>query len=200
MSLFGDYVIIFASDLPTISKEAFAAQFPGTAPQPLLDVFSARFQVQGVSMLYLTNLLLMVPVLLALRRWRLPFGSITFMWTLIIASDLVAYQYNRGWTLLAVVLGGLVADYLVLRLRPSADRVAMFRTFAALAPAALWAIYFVVLAIAYNIGWPVELAVGVGAIASMITLILAYVMIPTPIRLLSDDPASASAVDERVAV
>ena len=135
LSLFGDYVIIFASDLPTISKEAFAAQFPGNAPQPLLDVFSARFQVQGVSMLYLTNLLLMVPVLLALRRWRLPFGSITFMWTLIIASDLVAYQYNRGWTLVAVVLGGLVADYLVLRLRPSAERVSMFRTFAALAPA-----------------------------------------------------------------
>ncbi len=198
LSLFGDYVIIFASDLPTISKEAFAAQFPGNAPQPLLDVFSARFQVQGVSMLYLTNLLLMVPVLLALRRWRLPFGSITFMWTLIIASDLVAYQYNRGWTLVAVVLGGLVADYLVLRLRPSAERVSMFRTFAALAPAALWAIYFIVLAVAYNIGWPVELAVGVGAIASMLTLILAYVMIPTPVRLLADDAAPVAAVEERL--
>ena len=120
-------------------------------------------------------------------RSRLPFGSITFMWTLIIASDLVAYQYNRGWTLVAVVLGGLIADYLVLRLRPSGDRVSMFRLFAALAPAGLWAMYFLVLAIAYDVGWPVELAVGVGAIASMITLILAYVMIPTPVRLISDD-------------
>lgn len=191
LSLFGDYIIIFASDLPTISQEAFAAQFPGDAPPPLLDVLSARFQVQGVVMLYLTTLLLMVPVLLALRRWRLPFGSITFMWTLVIASDLVAYQYNRGWTLVAVVLGGLFADYLVLRLRPSGDRVSMFRLFAALAPAGLWAMYFLVLTIAYNVGWPVELAVGVGAIASMITLILAYVMIPTPVRLSSDDPAPA---------
>jgi hypothetical protein len=191
LSLFGDYVVIFASDLPTISQEAFAAHFPGNAPPPLLDVLSARFQVQGVVMLYMTNLLLMVPVLLGLRRWRLPFGSITFMWTLIIASDLVAYQYNRGWTLVAVVLGGLVADYLVLRLRPSSDRVRMFRTFAALAPAGLWAMYFLVLAIAYNVGWPVELAVGVGAIASMITLILAYVMIPTPIRLLAEAEAEA---------
>jgi hypothetical protein len=198
LSLFGDYIIIFASDLPTISKEAFAGQFPGSAPPPLLDVFSARFQVQGVTMLYLTNLLLMVPVLLALRRWRLPFGSITFMWTLIIASDLVAYQYNRGWTLVAVVLGGLVADSLVLRLRPSGERVSAFRTFAALAPAALWAIYFIVLAVAYNIGWPVELAVGVGAIASMITLLLAYVMIPTPVRLISDEPAAAPQVEERM--
>ncbi len=64
-----------------------------------------------------------------------------------------------------------------------------------LAPAALWAMYFLVLAIAYNVGWPVELAVGVGAIASMITLILAYVMIPTPIRLISDDSAPVSTAE-----
>ena len=122
-------------------------------------------------------------------------GSITFIWTLVIASGLVAFQYNRGWTLVAVVLGGLFADYLVLRLRPSSDRVSMFRTFAALAPAGLWATYFLVLAIAYNVGWPVELAVGVGAIAIMITLILAYVMIPTPIRLISDDSAPVSTAE-----
>jgi hypothetical protein len=199
LSLFGDYIIVFASDLPTISQEAFAAQFPGNAPPPLLDVLSARLQVQGVVMLYLTTLLLMVPVLLALRRWRLPFGSITFMWTLIIASDLVAYQYNRGWTLVAVVLGGLLADYLVLRLRPSGDRVGMFRLFAALAPAGLWAIYFLALAIAYNVGWPVELAVGVGAIASMITLILAYVMIPTPVRVIAADAVPVAPIEAPMA-
>jgi hypothetical protein len=197
LSLFSDYIIIFASDLPTISKEAFAAQFPGDAPAALLDVFSARFQVQGVVMLYLTGLLLMAPVLLALRRWRLPFGSITFMWTFIIASDLVAYQYNRGWSLVAVVLGGLVADYLVLKLRPSGERVAMFRTFAALAPMALWAIYFVVIEIAYDIGWPVELAVGVGLISGMTILLLAYIMIPTPVRLLADEPAPVPPAEAR---
>lgn len=198
LSLFGDYVIIFASDLPTISQEAFAAQFPGEAPPPLLDVFSARFQVQGVLMLYLTSLLLMAPVLLALRRWRLPFGSITFMWTLIIASDLVAYQYNRGWTLVAVVLGGLVADYLVLRLRPSGERVGMFRLFAALATLTLWSLYFVVLAIAYHVGWSVELAVGVTTIASMISLILAYLMIPTPVHTPADGHAPVPPIESPV--
>ena len=196
LSLISDYIIIFASDLPTISQDEFASQFPGTAPGPLLDVFSARFQVQGLTMLYLTTLLLMGPVLLALRRWRLPFGSITCIWTLVVASDLVAYQYNRGWTLVAVVLGGLVADYLVLRLRPSGERVTMFRTFAFLAPAALWTIYFLVLAIAYHIGWPIELAVGTTVIASLMTLILAYVMIPTPVRDLRDSPGAVRPVED----
>jgi hypothetical protein len=188
---FGSYVVIFASDLPTISKEGFAAAFPGTAPQPLLDVFAARFQVQGVLMLYTMNLLLMGPVLLLLRRWRLPFGSVTFIWTLVVASDLVAYQFNRGWTLVAVVLAGLVADWLVLRLRPSGDRAGMFRLFAGLAPLPLWALYFVVLEVAYDVGWPVELAVGVGFIAGTLSAILAYVMIPTAVHVLGDERAAA---------
>ncbi len=198
-ALFGNYIVVFPSDLPTISRAAFAAGFPGDAPPPLLDVFSARFQVQGVVMLYLTTLLLVAPVLLALRRWQLPFGSITFMWTLVVASNLVAYQYNRGWTLLAVVAGGLVADYLVLRLRPTGDRLAMFRLFAALAPVGLWSMYFLVLAVAYNVGWPAELAVGVGAIAGMITLMLAYLMIPTPVTRISDETAPISSVGHPVA-
>ena len=83
----------------------------------------------------------------------------------------------------------------MLQLRPTGDNVNMFRTFAALAPAALWTSYFVVLAIAYNVGWPVELAVGVTVIASMTTLILAYVMIPTPVRPLSDSPAPVPPVE-----
>ena len=118
------------------------------------------------------------------------------MWTLVVASNLVAYQYNRGWTLLAVVLGGLIADLLVLGLRPTGDRVGMFRLFAALAPVGLWAAYFLVLAVAYDVGWPAELAVGVGAIAGMITLMLAYVMIPTPVRRLAEDLAPTSSVGD----
>ena len=199
-ALFGNYIVVFPSDLPTISRAAFAAGFPGDAPPPLLDVFSARFQVQGVVMLYLTTLLLVAPVLLALRRWPLPFGSITFMWTLVVASNLVAYQYNRGWTLVAVVAVGLVAGYLVLRLRPTGDRLAMFHLFAALAPVGLWSMYFLVLAVAYNVGWPAELAVGVGAIAGMITLMLAYLMIPTPVARISDETAPISSVGHPVAV
>lgn len=49
LSLFGDYVVMFASDLPTISKEAFAAGFPGDAPRPLLDVFAARSRCRASS-------------------------------------------------------------------------------------------------------------------------------------------------------
>ena len=103
-------------------------------------------------------------------------------------------MHADGDRVLAVVAGGLVADYLVLRLRPTGDRLAMFRLFAALAPVGLWSMYFLVLAVAYNVGWPAELAVGVGAIAGMITLMLAYVMIPTPVPLLSGDAARSSSV------
>jgi hypothetical protein len=172
------YILIFPSDLPSIGQSAFISHFPGIAPAPLLNVLSARFQVQGVLMIEMTNFLMMIGVLLALRRWRLPFGSITFIWTLLIGSALVSYQYNKGWTLVAAVIGGLIADYLVLRMRPSIERPAAFRAFAGLAPAALWTSYFLVLAIAYHIGWPVELACGVIILASLSTAMVAYAMVP----------------------
>jgi hypothetical protein len=70
-----------------------------------------------------------------------------------------------------------------------------------LAPLGLWAMYFLVLATVYNVGWPAELAVGVGAIASMISLMLAYLMTPAPVgRLLLEDPGSPSAVGGASAV
>ncbi|HWF52305.1 MAG TPA: hypothetical protein VG294_16815 [Solirubrobacteraceae bacterium] len=172
------YILIFPSDIPTIGQAAFVSHFPGNAPAPLLDVFSARFQVQGVLMIEMTNLLMMVGVLLGLRRWRLPFGSITLIWTMLVASALVSYQYNKGWTVVAAIIGGLIADYLVLRLRPSIERPAAFRLFAGLAPAALWTTYFLVLAIAYHVGWPIELAVGVIVLSSLMSVMVAYAMVP----------------------
>ena len=48
---------------------------------------------------------------------------------------------------------------------------------------------------AYNVCWPVERAVGVGAIASMVTLMIAYVMIPTPIRLIGEAEAPVSTAE-----
>lgn len=189
------YIDIFPSDLPTIGQTAFISHFPGIAPAPLLAAFAARFQVQGVIMIEMTNFLMMIPVLLCLRRWRLPFGSITFIFTTLIASQLVEYEYNRAWTVVAAVVGGLIADYLVYRLRPTVERRAAFRTFAGLAPAALWITYFVVLAIAYHIGWPVELAVGVIVLASLSTVIIAYAMVPPPMPVLAED-AEAAAVRE----
>jgi hypothetical protein len=196
------YILIFPSDLPTIGQTAFASHFPGIAPVPLLDVFSARFQVQGVVMIEMTTLLMMVGVLLALRRWRLPFGSITFIWTLLVASAEVSYQYNRGWTVVAAVIGGLIADYLVLRLRPSIERPGSFRLFAGLAPAVLWTTYFLVLAIAYHVGWPVELAVGVIVLASLLTLMIAYAMVPQEMPVIPPvtEPAAVGRAQEPPAV
>jgi hypothetical protein len=179
------YILIFPSDLVTIGQTAFITHFPGSAPAPLLNVFSARFQVQGVLMIEMTNLLMMVGVLVALRRWRLPFGSITFIWTMLVASAEVSYQYNRGFTVIAAVIGGLIADYLVLRLRPSIERPGSYRLFAGLAPAALWTSYFLVLAVAYHIGWPVELCCGVIVLASLMTVMIAYVMVPQDIPVIA---------------
>lgn len=175
------YIAMFPSDLAAISHEGFVDNFPGTAPEPLLGVFVNRFDVQGIAMLHLTNFIVLVPLLLGLRRWRFPFGCTTIYFTALAASVAVPFQYNKGWTVLGVSVAGLLCDLLLQRLRPSPAHVWAFRGFALLSPVVLWVSYFVTLAIAYNVGWSLELASGTVVLTSLTTLGIAYAMVPTPL-------------------
>lgn len=175
------YLSTFPSDMVVINNKAFAEHFPGSAPGPLLGVFAARFQVLGLASIVLTTFMMVIPMLLAMRRWRLPFGCVTVFYTAMVSTVLASYQYNRGWTLLGAVIAGVLTDLLIVRLRPSRYHVWAFRTFAALAPVVLWSCYFAVMAIAYHVGWPAELSTGVVVLTSVTTLGISYLMAPSPI-------------------
>jgi hypothetical protein len=189
-----NYAYIYPSGLATISQKGFVAGFPGQTSIPLLNVFSARFQVQGVLMMHLTTFILVLPILVCLRRWRqLPFGSITMLVTAVTGAVLEIFQYSYGWTLLAAVISGLGADLLARWLRPNTSAVWRFRAFALLMPIVLWVPYFVTLAIAYHVGWPLELSTGVTVLTGVATLALSYLIAPSPIPPYTDAPAVAGA-------
>lgn len=176
-----EYIAVFPSDLITISHDGFVNNFPGNTTAGLLQVFVARFDVQAVAGLHLTNFILIIPLLLALRRWLLPFGCATLLFTSIAAAVEVPYQYNNGWTVLGAAAAGLVCDLMIRWLRPALPRVWAFRAFATLAPCALWAGYFISLAIFYRVGWAIELSSGVVVLAALSTLGISYAMVPTPL-------------------
>src|SRR5205823_4385232 len=99
-----------------------------------------------VSRVLIANIVLLAPVLMALRRWRLPFGSITTMWTVVAALMAALSEFRLGGTIVAAAVGGLVADALVHRLQPSPDRPLAYRLVGGITPLALWASYFAALA------------------------------------------------------
>jgi hypothetical protein len=134
--------------------------------------------IAGVASVLVTNVILVAPVLLLARRWRLPFGAVTLLATTGAAGLTSLREFALGALVWAMLAGGLAADLLLAGLRPRPDRPGAFRAVAALVPLALWGAWMGTYATAYGIGWPPELWAGVLGMASLTGLGLSILVLP----------------------
>ena len=155
---------------------------PLITPWPIID--TSNSPNRGITDILLITALTMGCVLLALRRWRLPFGTFAFMFGLN-GALMVAFSPNS--LLVSVptaLLGGLAADIVYRILQPSLDQPTSVRLFAFLVPVMFYALYFVDLAIVGpiifqgGIIWSVPFWAGAPVIAGITGFLLSYVMIP----------------------
>jgi hypothetical protein len=133
-------------------------------------------QALGVSSILLQSGLLIGLVLIALRRWTLPFGTLTLLFTL--NAVLMGALRDHLMVTPAAVVGGLAADVLNWRLRPSLARPGALRLFAFATPAVLYALYFLALHLAEGLAWSVTLWLGAILLAGVVGLLISYVMLP----------------------
>ncbi len=150
-------------------------------------------QVVELASVLITTVLLLLPLLAMLGRWRVPFGTTTVLFVVVAAFSTVEHGFEAGELILAAGAGGVMADVLIAVLRPSADRPAAFRTVAAATPAVLWLAYFAVTAASTGLAWPPELWAGVVVLSAFTGLGLSLLVSPGS-ELLSARPAVASRV------
>jgi hypothetical protein len=134
--------------------------------------------VAGVASVLVTNLIVLAPVLLLARRWRLPFGTVTLIVVTGALGVTALRELALGALVPAMLAGGLAADLLAGRLRPRPDRPAAFRAFATLAPLPLWGAWLAGYALAYGMAWPPELWAGVLGMAMLSGLALSVLVLP----------------------
>jgi cell shape-determining protein MreD len=108
-------------------------------------------------------MLLMSAILIALLRWTLPFGSLT----LLLAGNSTLmflmtwrYSHEQWFILIAALIGGLMADALLVILKPSTTRVKALRWFSFLAPALFFLAYFLSLILTQGIWWNSNMWLG----------------------------------------
>jgi hypothetical protein len=128
-----------------------------------------------------TNLILLAPVLLLARRWRLPFGTATTIYGSVGVLLGAVDAYHLPAMVAASVLAGLAVDGLLRLLRPSASRPQRFWATGAVVPLVTWSVYFAVVAITLGIGWSAALWTGTIAWACLLGLALSLLMLPPPI-------------------
>lgn len=130
----------------------------------------------------LTNAVLLAPLLLLAKRWRLPFGAATavFGTSALISAVLTGFELLA--LPLAVLVAGVLADVLARVLRPAAHRRGAFWGFAAATAAVTWTLYLgVASAVEGRLPAVVELWTGMPIVAALVAWLLAVIVLPTAV-------------------
>jgi hypothetical protein len=179
------YLSAFRDPASTLPFEQRVSHASGSFP-----ALEATRQL-GVASVLLTNLLLLAPVLLLLRRWRPPFGSATLLFTTVAAVSTATQEFAHGELVFAALAGGLVADWSIAWSSRVSSPTATHRLVATVTPLALWGSYFLVLQLRDGIAWAAELWTGSIIFASLSGFALSLLMAPPPPAAPADEPQTA---------
>ena len=133
----------------------------------------------GIASILLQTGILMGLVLLALRRWMLPFGSLTLIFTL--NTIFLSFMQDHYLLISVAIAAGLTADLLVRWLKPSVRRPHELRLFAFTVPVVLYLLYFLCLEITMGISWSIHLWLGSTVVAGIIGVLLSILLVPPQI-------------------
>jgi hypothetical protein len=173
-----------------------------TAPVPdiaALGDAGENTRIVGVASVLTANLLLMAPLFFAMRRWRLPFGSATFLFTTVSLLESSMKDLERGWTVAAALVAGLVADVLITRMRVTPERAAAQRIVAGLTPLVLWCGYFGILRGLYGIGWERNIWLSAVLLAGLSGVLLSSLLVPAQPAVAVIDVPVLEVAEERLA-
>lgn len=136
----------------------------------------------AMAAMVITGIVLIGPTLLMLRRWRVPFGAFTIVFTWFGLLVSIMTEYRDAVLIIPLVLTGLAADLLQQRLRMTqADgRISLggIRVVGTALAAVLWLSYYAVLALDEGIGWEPTTWVGALLVGIMTGFGVAFLIAP----------------------
>lgn len=129
--------------------------------------------------IFVTTVVLVLPALFVVRRWKTPRGAFLFLYTLLFVLHAGLDEFAQ-WPVIAmgIVVGALV-DSLV-------QRDARPWLIGAVIPLAAWSTYFLVFELQHDVGWSPELWAGVSLMTTLLGGVIGS-LVPDP------DPAHHSA-------
>ena len=152
--------------------------------------YTAEFS--AVARVLATNVILLAPLFLVMRRWHLPFGSATFLMVVVWTSMSALTTFDLGATVAAGIVGGLLFDIVIASTRPDASHTLGYRLVAFGVPFLMWGTYFAVLRLIYDVAWPFDLTLGTVGLAAISAILLSYVAISPAV------PVAVGDVDTRL--
>lgn len=174
----------------TLSLLTFFTQYANYAsrPQTLINLPLVEdtyfFSLYGVMSVLIPSILGMSVILLMLRRWTLPLGSVTLIWIINTALMIwlrLPFVSEVIPALMVIPLGGVLADFLLRRFKPSMDRTVALRWFAFIVPFVTALTYLLVLnTFGGGLWWQIHMWLGAPFIAGIAGFFLSFLAVPPP--------------------
>jgi hypothetical protein len=185
-----------------LSMFTFFEQFD----QPLANVWFGRSVIPEAAVQYAQELgilgimiqsaLLTGVVLYLLSRFVLPFGGVGLLAGL---NGALVGSLQENFDLIPVaIVGGLLADLVILWLRPGPRRVRALRAGSIIGPISVCSLYLLVVAVTRGISWPVNLWLGSIFVSGAIGLLLSYLVVQPRMPSLSPPAVSRTAASPSV--
>jgi hypothetical protein len=136
----------------------------------------------GMASMIVTTLVLLGPILLNLRRWSVPFGATTAIFTGYGLLVNIMTSYRDIVLIIPLIVTGLAIDVLARQLGGKREdgrlTLGAVRTIGPVAALILWVSYYSVLALYKGIGWEPTLWVGALIIGTMTGFAVAFLVAP----------------------
>lgn len=139
------------------------------------------WDVMAIAAVLVPSTLISWIVLFAIRRWILPFGSLTLIFTINAGLQFYlrsGYISEYGLIIVGAAAAGLIGDVLLRVLKPSAERPLLLRAFAFSLPIIYFLIYFAILLTTSRVWWSIHMWMGVTIIGGFTGLLLSYLLVP----------------------
>ncbi|MEY4530413.1 MAG: hypothetical protein RLZZ156_1134 [Deinococcota bacterium] len=128
-----------------------------------------------------SNVILLAPVLLLLRRWQTPLGAFTILFTLNTIGMTVIGGSVHWQAVIAMAIAGLFADGFIALFKPSHKRILEFRALAMVLPLIIWGGHFLVRHLQEGIALELEFWTGTMVMAAFTGLVLSVLVAPPEI-------------------
>ncbi|MCZ8515050.1 hypothetical protein O9H85_22025 [Paenibacillus filicis] len=158
LSFFLWYAWAFINDLSSANAlNHYLSVYRSNQLKSVLDGLEKR----GVEQTLLTTALLMYPILLSLKRWKIPFGAMTFVFAVetTLMSMLEGFTYVEN--ILLAIIAGVIGDIMIKYARSAA-------VVAIIVPLVLWSLYFAVV-MAKGMAWAPEIWGGSIVLSSIVS-------------------------------
>ena len=173
-----NYMSFFIGDTPTVQAEEFREVLGAGVSDDLAFSINEQLRVLGLLMISLTSLGLVGFALFTLRRWRLPFGSLTAVFFLTANFDNAVWEYRFGWVVVAALVGGLAGDIYIRLFDPRPSNPTAWRAFPLAVLAPMWLTYYLIMKVVYEMNWPAEMWTGSIITSILMATLLAFAMVP----------------------